>query len=87
MSEPQIRLTRAQIDEILHHAHWIAAKNGTQARFVRANYPSYSFEGLMAALHTSGCLVASRTRGSELAHFSGYRVRAKVNEVEIPLSE
>lgn len=87
MALPQIHLTRSEIEDVLQHAHWIAAKNGAQSRFVREKYPSYSFGGLMKALLDSGCLAASRTRGSELGHFSGYRVRANVNGVDIPTVE
>jgi hypothetical protein len=87
MTTTTIHLTRVEIEEVLQHAHWIAAKNGAQSRFVRAKYPSYSFGGLMKALLDSGCLTSSRSRGSELEHFSGYRVRANITGVDIPAVE
>lgn len=87
VEKPTIRLTRAEVDEILQHAHWMAAKSGAQAQFVRSKYRSYSFPGLMKALHQSGCLVASRTRGANFGHFSGYQMRARLDSVEIPANE
>ena len=87
VSKPMIVLSRADVQEILNHAHWIAAKNGAQGQFVRSKYPGYSFPGLVKALHQSGCLVASRSRGDHLAHFSGYHMRARMDSVEIPANE
>ena len=87
MNAPKIRLTRSEVEEILDHAHWIAAKNGAQSQFVRSKYPGYSFPGLMKALLQSGCLVASRTRGDRFAHVSGYQMRARLESVEIPANE
>ena len=87
MGKPTMRLTRADVQEILDHAHWMAAKNGAQAQFVRSKYGGYSFAGLMKALQQSGCLVASRTRGDNFGHFSGYQMRARLDSVEIPANE
>ena len=87
MSKQTIRLSREDIDEILHHAHWIAAKDGAQQRFMRERYPGYSFAGLMRALIASKCLAKSRPRDGELPHFSGYRVRTRLMEIEIPSTE
>ena len=87
VTKPTIRLTRADVQEILNHAHWMAAKNGAQARFMHSSYSGYSFPGLMKALVQSGCLVTSRTRGNQIGHFSGYQMRARLDSVEIPANE
>ena len=86
MDTSPIHLTRADIEEVLHYAHWIAAKNGTQAKFVNSKYPHHTFRSLIEAISDTGCLVKSRTRGNKLAHFSGLKVRSEINFVEIPRS-
>ena len=87
MSKQTIRLSCQDIEEILHHAHWIAAKNGAQQQFMRERYPTYTFPGLMRALIANKCLAKSRSGDGELPHFSGYRVRTRLMEIEIPSTE
>jgi hypothetical protein len=84
MHKPTIRLSRSDIEETLHYAHWIAAKNGAQNRFVMSKYPSYTFATLMETLKESKCLARSQSRGGEFAHFSGYKVRANIEFIDIP---
>ena len=86
VSTQTIRLSRRDLEEILHYAHWIAAKSGAQRKLM-AKYPGYSFAGLMRTLIDHKCLAQSRSRDGELAHFSGYRVRQRVEFVDIPVNE
>jgi uncharacterized protein (DUF433 family) len=77
MNRRTITLTREDVQQILHYAHWIAAKNGEQNRFLQKNYPGWSMAMLMKALIDAKCLVKAR------GHFSGYQVRATLTTVHI----
>jgi hypothetical protein len=72
MIKDTLTVTPEEIDQILHHTHWIAAKNGEQQRFLQKNYPGWSMAMLMKALIDAKCLVKAR------GHFSGYKVRTRL---------
>ena len=72
MIKDTLTVTPEEIDQILHHTHWIAAKNGEQQRFLQKNYPGLSMAMLMKALIDAKCLVKARS------HFSGYKVRTRL---------
>ena len=76
-------LNREDIDEILHHTHWIAAKNGEQGRFLHKNYPGWTMNSLMTALIEAKCLVKTRRTPKTSGHFFGYQVRATLTTVNI----
>jgi hypothetical protein len=78
MIKDTLTVTPEEIDQILHHTHWIAAKNGEQQRFLQKNYPGWSMAMLMKALIDAKCLVKTRS------HFSGYKVRATLTTIELP---
>jgi hypothetical protein len=77
MIKDTLTVTPEEIDQILHHTHWIAAKNGEQQRFLQKNYPGWSMAMLMKALIDAKCLVKARS------HFSGYKVRATLTTAHI----
>ena len=81
-----LTITRKDVENILHHTHWIAAKNGEQQRFLRENYPGWSMDILMKALIDSKCLVKARSTTGTPAHFSGYQMRANIEQVDISRS-
>lgn len=85
MRQPSFELSRAEIEEILHHAHWIASKNGAQGRFMREKYPSFTFDQLIKVLVDKKCIVRSHSRNGESAHFSGWRVRRGLKNIEISM--
>ena len=85
VANASIELTRSEIEEFLHHAHWIASKNGTQARFMQAKYPTFTFDKLMRLLIDSKCVVQSRSHNGEPTHFSGWKVRKGIERISIPL--
>ena len=85
MRQPSFELSRAEIEEILRHAHWIASKNGAQGRFMREKYPSFTFNQLIKVLVDKKCIVRSRSRNGESAHFSGWRVRRGLKNIEISM--
>jgi hypothetical protein len=60
MIKDTLTLTPEEIDQILHHTHWIAAKNGEQQRFLQKNYPGWSMAVLMKALIDAKYLVKAR---------------------------
>lgn len=78
-----LTLSREDIDEILQHTHWIAAKNGSQQRFLADKYPGWSMCDLMRVLISYKCLVKARPTSTTLAHFSGYQVRARITTITI----
>ena len=78
-----ITLTRTDIEEILQHTHWIAAKNGSRQRFLADKYPGWSMGDLMHQLITSKAVVKARSTPNRSAHFSGYQIRAKLTRIEI----
>lgn len=55
MTKSSINLSRADIGEILHHAHWIAAKNEARLHFMQAKYPTLQFSSLMSLLIEAKC--------------------------------
>ena len=77
MIKDTLTVTPEEIDQILHHTHWIAAKNGEQQRFLQKNYPGWSMAMLMKALIDAKSLVKAR------GHFSGYKVRATLTTAHI----
>jgi len=85
MSSGSIRLTKSDIQEILHHAHWIAAKNGSQASFMSPKYPGLTSADLLYSLIESGCLVKARSRRDSFAHHSGWQPRARITEVDVEI--
>ena len=78
-----ITLTRTEIEEILQHTHWIAAKNGSQQRFLADKYPGWSIGNLMRVLIDNKSLVKARPTATTPAHFSGYQVRARFTTIRI----
>lgn len=78
-------LNRTDIEEILHHCHWIAAKRGDQQRFLSVKYPGWSMGILLQRLKESKSIVKARGTPEDYPHFSGYQVRAKFDTVEISL--
>ena len=82
-----VTLSREDIDEILQHTHWIAAKNGGQQRFLADKYPGWSMGDLMQQLITSKAVVKARSTPTTPAHFSGYQVRAGLCTVQILFQE
>jgi len=83
MIKDTLTVTPEEIDQILHHTHWIAAKNGEQQRFLQKNYPGWSMAMLMKALIDAKCLVKARSTPETPAHFSGYQVRAVLTTAHI----
>jgi hypothetical protein len=83
MNRRTITLTREDVQQILHHTHWIAAKNGEQGRFLHKNYPGWTMNSLMTALIEAKCLVKTRRTPKTSGHFSGYQVRATLTTVNI----
>jgi len=69
MTKALLELNRSEIDEILHNAHWIATKNGAQARFMNEKYPAFTFDQLMKILIGAKCVVRSRSRNGDSALF------------------
>jgi hypothetical protein len=69
-------LSRTDIEEILQHTHWIAAKNGSQQRFLADKYPGWSMSHLIQQLIASKAVVKARSTPNRSSHFSGYQVRA-----------
>ena len=69
-------LSREDIGEILQHTHWIAAKNGSQQRFLADEYPGWSMSHLMQQLIASKAVVKARSTPNRSSHFSGYQIRA-----------
>jgi hypothetical protein len=82
-----LALQREDIDEILHHTHWIAAKNGEQQRFLATKYSGWSMALLMEQLISSKAVVKARSTPTTPAHFSGYQVRAGLCTVQILFQE
>lgn len=78
-----VTLSRKDIDEILHHCHWIAAKNGSQQRFLTDKYPGWSMSHLIQQLIASKAVVKARSTPNKSAHFSGYQARSKLTSIEI----
>lgn len=76
-------LSREDIDEILQHTHWIAAKNGSQQRFLADKYPGWPMGDLMRVLIDNKSLVKARPTSTTPAHFSGYQVRARFTTITI----
>ena len=85
MKSSLLELNRTEIEEILHHAHWIAANNGAQALFIKEKYPAFRFDQLMKILIDAKCLVRSQSGNGELTHFSGWRVRKGLKNIAIPM--
>lgn len=81
-----LTITRKDVENILHHTHWIAAKNGEQQRFLRENYPGWSMDILMKALIDSKCVVKTHSTTGTPAHFSGYRVPTNFTTQQISKS-
>jgi hypothetical protein len=84
MKQSTLELSRTDIEQILHHAHWIPALNGDQQRFLQAKYPGVSFDLIMKQLIDGKYLVKVRPIG-ELSHFSGWRVHRRLKQVVINL--
>jgi hypothetical protein len=82
-----LALQREDIDEILQHTHWIAAKNGEQKRLLAAKYSGWSMALLMEQLISSKVVVRARSTPKRPAHFSGYQVCATLSTIEIPITE
>jgi hypothetical protein len=82
-----VTLSREDIDEILQHTHWIAAKNGSQQRFLADKYPGWSMSHLIQQLITSKAVVKSRSTPDRSAHFSGYQVRARLDTATVSLTQ
>jgi hypothetical protein len=85
MSSGSIHLTKSDIQEILHPAHWIAAKNGSPASFMSSKYPGPTFADLLYSLIESGRLVKARSRGDSFAHHTGWQPRARITEVDVEI--
>ena len=85
MTSGSIHLTKGDIKDVLHLAHWIAAKNGSQASFMSSKHPGMTFADLLYSLIESGCLVKARCRGNKSAHFSGWQPRARITEVDVEI--
>ncbi len=78
---PHYDLDADDIAAILHHTHWIAAKQGKHVEFCRRNYPGWSIRELVQVLKDAKALARERY------HFSGHRPRVHLPEVLIPVRE
>jgi len=76
---PHYQLDAADIAALLHHTHWIAAKERKHVEFYRRNYPNWSIRELVSLLKDAGALARSSD------HFSGLRPRIHLPEVLIPV--
>lgn len=65
----RLTLTTDDVQEILHHCHWIALKNGATNLFLARRYPGFALNGLLEILKRGGALAVDRQ------HFSGLRPR------------
>lgn len=69
--------TRAGLEELVHHAHWIPVHKGITDRFLRRHWPGLTLGTAMQQSKAAGVWMKSREGYPPL------RVRAKVKEFHI----